>query len=261
MKVPFFKYQGTGNDFILIDQRKHDYQLNREQIEKLCDRRFGIGADGLILLNQREGYDFEMKTYNADGNESSMCGNGGRTLVQFANDLGIQPSSPEKGYRFIAIDGEHEALIQNSLVHLKMQDVLEVKNTPAGKSLNTGSPHLVCQVQNLDQLDVFTEGRTLRHSPLFAPAGTNVNFVENQNGALKIRTFERGVEDETLSCGTGIIAAALTSADHPVGQHEVSLQARGGLIRVRFEKAKDQSFRQVWLIGPAQMTFQGSVEI
>ena len=253
MSLHFSKYHGTGNDFILIDNRSGQVSdLTRAQIAKMCDRRFGIGGDGLILLNAHSQFDFEMKNYNSDGGECTMCGNGARTLVQFAHDLGIRKDH----YRFLAIDGEHEAKLVNGQIHVKMQDVLQVTDTPLGHVLNTGSPHLICKTENLLTFDVVNEGRRLRNSPLFMPAGINVNFVEHFGKQIYVRTYERGVEDETLSCGTGVIAAALVSSGHHV-------ETRGGHLEVKFQKTKgptgEDQYKEIWLIGPAQKTFEGSL--
>ncbi len=255
MKIPFSKYQGTGNDFILIDNRDQRFsELTRAQIARLCDRRFGVGGDGMILLNSHDRYDFEMKNYNSDGGECSMCGNGGRSLVAFARSKGIQKDL----YRFWAIDGEHEAQITESksgpIVHLKMKDVTNIRETPAGHILDTGSPHLVCQVKNLMTYDVVTEGRKIRNSAMFMPSGINVNFVEVNGDKFFVRTYERGVEDETLSCGTGIIAAALVCS-------ATEIETRGGKLGVKFTRQSATEFQDIWLIGPAQLTFEGTIEI
>ena len=258
MNISFSKYQGTGNDFILIDNRSKTFDdLTRAEIAKLCDRRFGVGADGLILLNSNSNSDFEMKNYNSDGGECSMCGNGARSLVQFAHDLGLQ----KENYVFHAIDGFHEAGIRDGLIHLKMQDVNQVTETPVGFVLDTGSPHLVRRTSDLMTFDVVTEGRRLRNSAMFMPGGINVNFVEAYHDQIFVRTYERGVEDETLSCGTGVIASALTSFDHAPGTHSVSVQARGGSLKVHFDKIKNDQYSNIWLIGPAQKTFAGSFEL
>jgi len=264
MKLQFSKYQGTGNDFILIDNRKSEWSsLTRAQIAKLCDRRFGIGADGLILLNHHRDADFEMKNYNSDGGECSMCGNGARSLVQFAHHLGIRDRgiAVKKPYQFAAIDGAHEAYFQDDKIHLKMQDVKEVRETPVGFFLNTGSPHLVTHRLNLMTYNVVEEGRKLRTSPMFMPGGVNVNFVESYGDKIFVRTYERGVEDETLSCGTGNIASALTAFPHPMGKHRVEVETRGGKLFVEFKKVSDEHYEEIWLIGPALKTFDGFVEI
>ena len=255
-ELPFTKYQSTGNDFILIDARDEKTReqvlsLTRAEIARVCDRRFGIGGDGFILLLTHPDYDFEMKNYNSDGGECTMCGNGARALVQFARSRGIARDH----YRFIAIDGEHEAKVEQNLVHVKMKDVEAGVPTPAGITFDTGSPHLICKVSGLIDYPVVQEGRKLRNSPLFMPAGINVNFVEEVSGQFFIRTYERGVEDETLSCGTGVIGAAL-AMENPSG--ETTFQTRGGTIRVKFTKM-GQSFRDIWLIGPSVRTFEGII--
>lgn len=257
--ITFSKYQGTGNDFILIDNRDGQLKLTRAQIANLCHRKFGIGADGLILLNSHPDLDFEMMNYNSDGGECTMCGNGGRTLVQFAHDLGIK----KVHYRFLAVDGVHEAYLKDKLIELKMQDVNKVDDTPVGFVLDTGSPHLVIEANSLLSLDVTSEGRKYRTSSLFMPAGINVNFIETKEDQLFIRTYERGVEDETLSCGTGAIAAAIVSKllTAKIGATEkVELQCPGGKLRVRYKRAAARVFEDIWLIGQAKFVYSGQVE-
>lgn len=258
--VPFTKYQATGNDFILIDARDPDLRrkiqsFTRADIAKICDRRFGVGGDGLLLLLSHPEYDFEMRNFNSDGGECTMCGNGGRSLVKFARQLGINKDH----YRFIAADGIHEAKIEGNLVHLKMKDVAPGIPTPHGITFQTGSPHLVCKVKDLMNIDVVHEGRKIRNSPQFMPAGINVNFVEEVDGDLFIRTYERGVEDETLSCGTGVIAAALAF-------NKSIIQARGGMLKVSFEKIVEKTaektgdtYQNIWLTGATEKTFEGSL--
>lgn len=260
MKVAFHKYQGTGNDFIIIDNYHSEaVQLDTKQIKKLCDRHFGIGADGLMFLNKKEGYDFEMLYYNADGNESSMCGNGGRCLVKFAHETGIHKSK----YHFIATDGEHEAEIDTSgIVCLKMKDVNKVKYHASHAILNTGSPHFVKFAPDVENIDVVESGRGIRYSDDFEKEGINVNFVETlSEDKIFVRTYERGVEDETLSCGTGVTAAALLSAHNDNGFNTVSVKTPGGNLRVEFNKVDDEHFSNIWLCGPAILVFKGEVEI
>lgn len=207
--MQFYKYQGTGNDFIIIDNR--DLKFNRSDnglVAKLCHRRFGIGADGLMLLQNKTGYDFEMVYYNADGNQSSMCGNGGRCIVEFARTLGLVKEKT----LFYAIDGEHEAVVKPNFVTLKMKDVNDVETNSDFYFLNTGSPHYVAFVNDLTNYDVVHEGKKIRYNNRFKADGTNVNFIEKIGGGLFVRTYERGVEDETYSCGTGVTAAALVAA-------------------------------------------------
>ncbi|MBD0368998.1 MAG: diaminopimelate epimerase, partial [Flavisolibacter sp.] len=208
MHIHFYKYQGTGNDFIIIDNRDGQHHLTHHQINKLCDRRFGVGADGLMLLNKHEKYHFEMQYYNADGREGSMCGNGGRCLVRFANDKKIIKDR----YRFLATDGEHEAIIEpNGMVALKMKDVETIEEERNHFILNTGSPHYVIITDNVRHIDVHRKGSEIRYSAPFMEEGINVNFVEQgeENDRIFVRTYERGVEAETLSCGTGVTASAL----------------------------------------------------
>lgn len=260
MKVIFHKYHGTGNDFIIIDNYHNSHtQLTTEQIRKLCDRHFGIGADGLMFMNKKDGYDFEMLYYNADGNESSMCGNGGRCLVKFAHQTGIHKSD----YHFIAIDGEHEAEIDtNGIVCLKMQDVNKVEYHANHAILNTGSPHFVKFAPDVENIDVVESGRGIRYSDEFEKEGINVNFVESTGeDKIYVRTYERGVEDETLSCGTGVTAAALVSAHNENGFNTVNVKTPGGNLSVEFNKMDDEHFSDIWLCGPAVFVFTGEVEV
>lgn len=260
MLIKFYKYQGTGNDFIILDNRNNFYdQLNADRIKKLCDRRFGIGADGLMLLNHHTNYHFEMKYYNADGRESSMCGNGGRCLVKFASDCGIMKST----YRFIAIDGEHEATVDlDGTVALKMNDVKQVTYNNGHFVLNTGSPHYVELTKDVMKLDVAKKGKEIRYSPTFAKEGINVNFVEQQKDSYKItvRTYERGVEDETYSCGTGVTAAALVCYHNENGFNRVEIKTLGGNLSVEYDKIGD-TFKNIWLNGPAVKVFDGVIDI
>lgn len=244
---------------MIFDNRQNELSFTKEQIAFLCNRRFGVGADGLMLLNAHPSYDFEMKYYNANGRESSMCGNGGRCLVKFAAEMGILPSQ----YRFLAIDGEHEARIEsNGTVALKMNDVTDVRSHYNKHVLNTGSPHYVEIVENVMGLDVFARGRAVRYNDEFAAEGINVNFVEQTDDPDKIivRTYERGVEDETFSCGTGVTAAALVNYHNENGYNYVCIQTKGGLLNVEFDRT-EEGFKNVWLIGPAEKVFEGDIEI
>jgi diaminopimelate epimerase len=260
MKIQFNKYQGTGNDFVIFDNRDKKYDwLTKEQVRFLCDRRFGIGADGLMLLNTHPKYDFEMKYYNSDGNESSMCGNGGRCLTKFAHDVGLILSD----YTFLAIDGVHEASINtDGSVALKMNDVDDVKYDRGNFILNTGSPHYVSMANDVMHMDVFKKGRDIRYSHEFKEEGINVNFVEQTDEPDKIivRTYERGVEDETYSCGTGVTACALVCYHNDNGFNRVEVQTRGGDLSVEYDKIGD-SYKNVWLNGPAVKVFEGTIEI
>lgn len=258
MQIQFYKYQGAGNDFIIIDNRNKWFDLNNHKlIEFLCHRRFGVGADGLMTLENTDGYDFKMTYFNSDGYEASMCGNGGRCIVAFAYHLGII----EKKTRFLAADGEHEAiLIDNGEVDLQMIDVEEVKPYVDGYFLNTGVPHLVHFVDDLKSVDVNIEGRQLRFDARFQPQGTNVNFVQQNGHNLTVYTYERGVEYETLACGTGITASVLSAAFKD-GKTEGTyfVQAKGGDLQVRFMRNGDR-FTNVWLKGPAQLVYIGTID-
>ncbi|UBM60543.1 diaminopimelate epimerase [Marinilongibacter aquaticus] len=258
MGLKFFKYQGTGNDFIMVDGRQGWAAFDREKIEWLCHRRFGIGADGFIVLEEAEGFDFRMVYYNADGREGSMCGNGGRCTVKFAHDLGI---FTEKA-KFIAVDGEHEANLKGGVVSLKMTDTGKRELRDGQAFYDTGSPHVVIPVQDIDILDVFKEGGAIRNNVYWTQAGgTNVNFMEDCGQYIKVRTFERGVEDETYSCGTGVTACALESYFIKNQQEIVQIKTKGGELSVRFAVKTDDSFTDIWLNGPAEFVFQGEIEV
>jgi diaminopimelate epimerase len=261
MQLNFHKYQGTGNDFILADNRKHEYSsLTTDQIRSLCDRRFGIGADGLMLLNTKEGYDFEMKYYNADGREGSMCGNGGRCMVKFAWHLGMHRDL----YKFIASDGEHEAEIDmDGIVSLRMKDVERIQKIHGDFILNTGSPHYVKLVDDVMNLDVYKKGRDIRFSKDYELEGINVNFVEQSNSVDKIlvRTYERGVEDETYSCGTGVTAAAIVCFHNENGFNDVEVKTLGGNLTVEYDRLDDEKFVNIWLCGPAEKVYEGKVDV
>lgn len=258
MQIEFYKYQGTGNDFIMIDNRngvfpKKDIQL----ISNLCDRKFGIGADGLILLENDPDYDFRMVYYNADGNESSMCGNGGRCLVAFAKNL----KAIENQTTFIATDGAHYATIDSDgTVSLQMKDVDEVKITPDYVFLDTGSPHHVQMADDLTNLNIKNIGAAIRYSNLYGEKGSNVNFVKQENeNTFSVRTYERGVEDETLSCGTGVTAVAI--AMNALGKtklNSIQLNVEGGKLEVSFVSL-DGKFSNVFLKGPATFVFKGTI--
>ncbi len=258
MLLHFFKYQGTGNDFVIVDNRNGLIQLSKEQVALLCDRRFGVGADGLMLLNKHDNYDFEMVYYNADGVLGTMCGNGGRCLTKFAFDQGIQPNT----YSFVASDGEHEAIIDaNGWIQLKMIDVHEVAFTNEATVLNTGSPHYIKQVSGLSKFDVFTEGKNIRYNDTYSQRGINVNFVEWNDNELFVRTYERGVENETFSCGTGVTAAAIAMSANNAGHQETKIRTLGGSLLIKFNKIDAQHFTDVWLCGPASFVYEGQIII
>lgn len=256
--MTFYKYQGTGNDFIIVDNRlQHIGKNDSKRIAQLCDRRFGIGADGFIRLENDKNSDFKMVYYNADGNESTMCGNGGRCTVAFAKFLGIINDVTE----FVAIDGLHKAKIENEIIHLQMQDVSEIKLFKNHQFLDTGSPHHVEMVSDLKDFDVKRNGSKIRYGEPYNEAGSNVNFVEQESSdSFAVRTYERGVEDETLSCGTGVTAVAL--AMHNIGKtksNTVRLKTEGGELKVTFTKNQN-GYNNIWLIGPAQQVFKGEIE-
>lgn len=260
--IPFRKLQGAGNDFVMIDQRDQRWltRQDEEVIRRLCDRRFGIGADGLILLERHPGYDFEMIYFNADGREGSMCGNGGRCAVAFARRLGHIGRTT----RFLAVDGPHEARLNEAgdWVELKMGAVAAVERGSGYYFLDTGSPHYVVFVDDLDAVDVVAEGRAIRYSGRFRAAGTNVNFVQARPGGIDVATYERGVEDETLSCGTGVTAAAIAYyLQRPADERRrVDIRARGGRLQVHFEAA-GAGFEEIWLCGPAEHVFEGTISV
>lgn len=260
-KLRFYKYQGTGNDFVMIDNRTGFFpKQDKELVAHLCHRRFGVGGDGLILLEAAEGYDFKMVYYNADGSESTMCGNGGRCLVAFAKQLKII----ENQCRFIAIDGEHLATVNpDNTVSLQMIDVSDIRIESKYSFLNTGSPHHVQVVRELGRFDVFNRGREIRMSELYSPDGTNVNFVEQEGpNHFRIRTFERGVEDETLSCGTGATAVAISMyAQGKCDDKHINIDVEGGNLTVSFDTEDGQKFKNVLLSGPAKLVFEGTIEI
>lgn len=254
-KLQFYKYQGTGNDFVMIDNREDIYQPTTEKNRWLCDRKFGVGADGLICLQPSEKYDFEMLYFNSDGNESTMCGNGGRCLVAFAKQLGVISTTAT----FNAIDGLHEATIDdNNWVELKMMDVPSVEQTSGDFVLNTGSPHYIQFVDNVAAVDVFNAGKAIRYNERFKAEGINVNFVEMTDTGISVATYERGVEAETLSCGTGVTAAAIAYSFRKSGVTQVPIQTKGGQLAVKFQPT-DNGFENVWLCGPATFVFEGNI--
>jgi diaminopimelate epimerase len=260
MWIPFQKYQGTGNDFVILHAADLHQELTSAQISFCCDRRKGIGADGLMILRPHPDYDFEMLYFNADGFPGSMCGNGGRCLVRFAQQRGLITDE----CRFLASDGEHRArLLPDGSVALAMKDVDEVIATGKDCFLNTGSPHYVRFVGDVDLVDVVQEGRSIRNSEDYRTAGTNVNFVSRRpDGSVYVRTYERGVEDETLSCGTGVTASAIASkgGNLPDGTYTVDVKTRGGDLFVSFRKQGDV-YSDIELVGPAQFVFKGSIEL
>jgi diaminopimelate epimerase len=256
----FFKYQATGNDFVMIDNRQNDFDgSDTGLIQRLCDRRFGVGADGLILIANDPDEDFNMRYFNADGKEASMCGNGGRCAVAFAKYLQIFKGEHTT---FSAVDGWHEAWLKDGRVKLKMMDVSLVKELNQGIFLETGSPHLVSFHEEIDSINVNEAGKEIRNSSEFQPEGTNVNFVAYKNGIIHIRTYERGVENETLSCGTGSVAAALAvSLKYQDYKNVYPLKAPGGDLQVSFDSKTNKGFQNVWLKGPVTFVFKGEIKV
>jgi len=258
MEIQFSKYQGTGNDFVIIDNRDGSIVLSNQQIAFLCDRKFGVGSDGLIMLGTASNYDFFMAYYNADGTEGTMCGNGGRCIVQYANDHGIV----KEKYHFIAIDGPHEAKIEsNGWIHLKMSDVHAVETGEDFFVTNTGSPHYVQLVKSVENFDVVTAGKAIRYNERFKAEGVNVNFIEFHDDHLFVRTYERGVENETYSCGTGVTASAITTHLNKLGEHRVSIKTIGGELAVSFNNQGGGHFDHIWLQGPATFVYKGTIHL
>ncbi|MFL9838055.1 diaminopimelate epimerase [Flavobacterium sp. ST-75] len=259
MQYTFYKYQGTGNDFVMIDNRNNLFPKNDTKlVARLCDRKFGIGADGLILLENDKDVDFRMVYYNSDGNESSMCGNGGRCLVAFAKMLGVIDDEAN----FIATDGLHYATVNDKgIVSLQMKDVNSVSIYEHYVFMDTGSPHHVEIVEGLDTFDVKKVGSSIRYSGLYGDKGSNVNFVSPVGeNTFDVRTYERGVEDETLSCGTGVTAVAIAmNVTGKTNANEVTLNTQGGELKVSFKHEGDR-FNDVFLTGPATFVFKGEIE-
>ncbi len=255
--MTFYKYHGTGNDFILFDNRDGKIRFSTEQVAFMCNRHFGIGADGLMLLEHAAGYDFRMVYYNSDGKESTMCGNGGRCMTAFAASLGIV----NKTARFLAIDGEHTSTIAaDGIISLHMQDVKDMDIQEGVTILNTGSPHYILWVKDVKSIDVFHDGKAIRNQPQFQPDGINVNFVQMDDSKLLVRTYERGVEDETLSCGTGVTAAAIAATCNATGSYKTAIETPGGYLEVSFTKPTPTSATDVVLAGPAVFVFKGEIE-
>jgi diaminopimelate epimerase len=262
MLVHFSKYHGTGNDFLMIDGREQECSIfTPEVVAHLCHRRFGVGSDGLIILDKSDSSDFYMNYYNADGRKGSMCGNGGRCIAAFAKDLGLVKDQCS----FEGIDGMHSAsFLSDGMVCLKLQDVDGIRPFDEGFLADTGSPHFVQFVENLDGLDVENEGRRIRHEERFGTEGVNVNFVQHgaAPGQLTVRTFERGVEAETWSCGTGVTASAIC-AHHHLKHDNISyeIETKGGKLGVKFGEENPGSYREIYLTGPALHVYDGSIDI
>ena len=257
MEINFYKYQGTGNDFVMVDDRDQRFdEKNLTLVQKLCDRKFGIGADGLILIRNYTDFDFEMIYFNADGSQS-MCGNGARCAVAFSSFLGIISGKT----RFLAIDGPHEALISGGQVELLMGNVEKVENRAEDFFVNTGSPHHIRLVDDIHTYPVFEIGKDIRYDSVYSPGGTNVNFVQPlAEDEIFVRTYERGVENETLSCGTGVTAAALAYGKGK-SQNLIKINTLGGKLSVKFQADEKGGFENIWLIGPAEQVFSGKISL
>lgn len=259
MNLSFHKYHGAGNDFVIVDNRScQKLMLNSEQIKFICNRYTGVGADGLMLLSNSDVADFRMTYYNSDGKEGSMCGNGGRCIVEHARQVNII----SKNAFFIATDGFHEAVIISSgIVKLKLIDVNGIEKKGNDFVLNTGSPHYVSFVENVSLINTVEAGKHIRYSNDFRVKGINVNFVSIENEKLYVSTYERGVENETLSCGTGVTASAIAfSLNKPDGKYNIPVITKGGNLEVSFTKIGN-TFTDVWLEGPAVKVFEGEIKI
>jgi diaminopimelate epimerase len=260
MQIEFYKYQGTGNDFVMIDNRLETFpKEDTKLIAHLCNRRFGIGGDGFILLENDFESDFKMVYYNSDGSQSTMCGNGGRCLVAFAKKLKVI----ENKTTFNAVDGLHHATINDDgIVSLQMIDVSKIKKESNYTFLDTGSPHHIQLVDDLENFNVKEQGAAIRYSELYGEKGSNINFVKKINATtFSLRTYERGVEDETLACGTGATAVAI--AMNAIGKTDatsIDLNVEGGKLVVSFDK-KDNQYTNVFLKGPAEFVFEGTIEV
>lgn len=255
--MQFIKYQGTGNDFVMVDDRKELFDTNDlKEVQQICDRKFGIGADGLILIRNHPDLDFHMIYFNADGTQS-FCGNGSRCTVKFAESLGLVDGNKTS---FLSTDGNHTAEINtDGTVSLQMHDVESIKELGVNNyEINTGSPHYIRFVSDLRKEDILKTGKSVRYSPPYSEDGINVNLVqEMQSGEIQMQTYERGVEDETLSCGTGVTAAALVYAFKGASQNQIQVKTRGGNLSVTFNYEKGGAFQNIFLTGPAEKVFQG----
>ncbi|MFI3267745.1 MAG: diaminopimelate epimerase [Rikenellaceae bacterium] len=260
--IQFYKYQGAGNDFVLIDNTKGDVTLTSEQIAQMCNRNIGIGSDGLMMLEKDENYDFYMRYFNADSSEVAMCGNGGRCIVLFAQHLGIIKDKTT----FNSLDGIHTAEVIeddgfNGTVRVKLIDVYGVAEYKESLFLNTGVPHYIEFVKNIEFIDIQKVGSEIRYNERFRPDGTNANFVEvTGEGTIKVRTYERGVEGETLACGTGATASAIaTCIKYQPDTTSFLIKVMGGELKVDFEKVSKESYKNIYLEGPAKFVFQGKI--
>lgn len=254
--INFMKYQGAGNDFVMLDNRTGRYStLTTDEIAKLCDRRFGIGADGILLLSNEDGFSFRMKYYNSDGSLASFCGNGARCICAFAEEIGVVKKGEK--FHFIADDGHHEATCATDWVDLKMIDVVKVEDICGGIFLNTGVPHFVSIVDDIDAVDIMKTAPQIRYDKTsFGEGGTNVNFISiDKDNEISIRTYERGVEGETLACGTGIVASSI-AASRRTNKSSFDINAKGGKLKVTFN-FDGSKYTHVYLCGPAVKVFEG----
>jgi len=260
LELHFYKYHGTGNDFVIFDGRDQDVHslLTQDIIATICHRRFGVGADGIMILENHHVEDFNMVYYNADGRPSSMCGNGGRCLVAFAEKMEVFRDECS----FMASDGLHKATIKDGWVELKMIDVDNLEYDGLDCILDTGSPHYITACEVLDNLEITPAAHAIRYNERFKQEGINVNFLQQMKEGIRIRTYERGVEDETWACGTGATAAAIAFAhqNNLLGVQEIPVKVEGGNLSVKLERVED-SFKNVWLCGPAAFVFEGSIEV
>ena len=255
--IEFTKYHGAGNDFIMIDNRSAHFKGDKVAFaQKWCSRRFGIGSDGMIFIEKWGDGDFNMDFYNPDGSQS-FCGNGSRCAVAFAKSLEIIKNKAH----FLAVDGEHQAQVEIEDFHIKMSDVFSIEQIGDDLFIDTGSPHYLIQCDNTDSLNVVSEGQLIRYSDRFKEEGVNVNFIEDiESQRIKLRTYERGVENETLACGTGATAAALSFAyRNELKKGEVNVQVKGGELKVKFDRMEN-GFTNVWLIGPAVEVYKGVID-
>lgn len=257
MEIRFYKYQGTGNDFVMIDGRKETVNFSPKQIQSICDRRFGVGADGLILIKNHAAVDFEMDYYNADGSQS-FCGNGSRCAQAYTKALGIIKEQST----FLAIDGIHKGRSVGNDFATQMGDVSQVQQLGEDYFVDTGSPHYIRYVDDVDAVDVYEEGKAIRYSEAFLAKGTNVNFVSEHEDHLSVRTYERGVEGETFSCGTGVTAVAISFLyKNKIQNDKIKIQTRGGELRIELKKNSDQQYKDIWLVGPAVEVFSGTFDL
>ena len=259
MEIDFSKYNGAGNDFILIDDRDNLINDNKLLISYLCDRHFGVGADGLIILKESNNYDFEILHYTSDGNLGSLCGNGSRCAVLFAYNKNIIGRKTV----FKAFDGIHSAeILDNGLIKMEMNVNSDIVSNSYGTWLDTGSPHLVIEKDNIDKLDVNNEGRLIRYNDFYKKEGVNVNFIEKiSDDQFKIRTYERGVENETLACGTGSTASAICM--NFLGRTKsgkITMKCRGGDLNVQFNSSNN-GFEEISITGPAKLVFDGTIKV